>query len=183
MARIDYPDTARPEVADVLGRLPVPLNVARMCAHSPVLAGAAMDLGVTILSRLSLSARRRELVILLVARHTGCAYEWVQHAPIALAAGLSQTEIAALAVGGGEWPDPADRALVEAVADLLNEDDITEPVWRRLEAVFPPDQIVEAILVAGYYRMLAGYLNGLRVDADPQGEEVVELATTRPDGR
>jgi 4-carboxymuconolactone decarboxylase len=183
MARMDYPDTALPEVQEVIARLPVPLNLARMAAHAPVLAGSVLDLGVTILSRLSLPARRRELVILLVARHTGCAYEWAQHVPIALAAGVSETEIAAIAVGAESWSDPADQALAAAVADLLHHDSVTETVWRRVAAVLPPDEIVEACLVAGYYRMLAGFLNAFQIDVDPQGEGVVDLATTRPDGR
>jgi 4-carboxymuconolactone decarboxylase len=182
MARIDYPDDARPEVKDVIARLPVPLNLARMAAHAPVLGGPALDLGVTILSRLSLPARRRELVILLVARHTGSTYEWAQHVPIALAAGLTATEIAAVAVGAMDWADPTDQALVDAVTDLLDTDGITEPVWQRLTAAFPPEQLVEACLVAGYYRMMAGFMNAFQIDVDPQGEGLATLATTRPNG-
>lgn len=92
MARMLYPE--RP--ADALARLPVPLNAFRMMSHAPDLTGPAIGLGFALLGQTQHPTKIRELVVIAVAAHTRCRYESVQHTPIALAAGVTAEQLAAI---------------------------------------------------------------------------------------
>src|SRR3989304_5064541 len=99
MARLPYvdPATAPEHVREMLGKLPVPLNIFRMMAHAEDDFRPLIRLGTAIPGRQKLSAKVRELVILRVGRLSQARYEWVQHVPIALATGATQEQTDALA--------------------------------------------------------------------------------------
>src|SRR5258708_24939573 len=71
--------------------------------RSPVIGGADQDYGEAIRGHSTLSARMRELVILVVAYHADCAYELFAHEPMGRAAGLEDSQLGALRAGD----DPA----------------------------------------------------------------------------
>src|SRR5262245_18464784 len=98
MARLPYvdPATAPAEVKDLLGCLPVKLNVFLMMAHAETNFRPLVQLGTSILGRQKLSPRLRELTILRVAQLSPARYEWVQHESIAEAVGVPRAQIEAL---------------------------------------------------------------------------------------
>lgn len=101
MARIAYPDLdkASPEVRDMLGRLPAPANIFNMMAHAETCLKPVMKLGGTMLGKLELDPKLRELCLLHAVRLEGGGYEWEQHVPIALDLGCTEAQIAALKSG------------------------------------------------------------------------------------
>ena len=178
MARIPYPE--RP--SDAVARLPVPLNAFRMLSHSPPLTGPAIDLGLAVLRESTLPVRLRELVVMAVAAATQCAYGSVQHRPIALNAGVTPEQLAAVAerrADGPEFDEPESAALTAAF-ELVSRHTLSEGTLAVLRACFTDRQVVEIVTTTGYYVMLAGLLNGLGVDIDPSGEQFLGLVGGAP---
>ena len=77
MPRIPYPDLekASSEVREMLGRLPAPANIFNMMAHAQTCVKPMMKLGGTLLGKLELDSKLRELCLLhavkLDERHFG----------------------------------------------------------------------------------------------------------------
>ncbi|MFI6770744.1 carboxymuconolactone decarboxylase family protein [Streptomyces sp. NPDC050355] len=162
MAAIPYP--AQPSQS--IYRFPATLNAFRLISHAETLIGPTVDLGIAILTDSALTPRHRELVVMTVARTIDCPYELAQHTPIALDAGLTP----------GQPSTDADLAVTAAVRELLRTHTMTAPVIEALGRHFDHRQTVEIALITGYYVMLAGVMNGLRVDIDPQGEKFINFA-------
>src|ERR1700747_104006 len=89
MVQISYPDPAEiPEpLAGMLAALPGVAASDRL-AHSPVLAEHFLRLAQAQFTALELPERARELVILSVAARGRCEFEYQQHIPISMAAGV-----------------------------------------------------------------------------------------------
>ena len=98
VARIPYPDLdkADPQVREMLGRLPAPANIFTMLAHAPTCVKPVMKLGGTLLGKLQLDPKLRELCLLYAVSRVGGDYEWMQHLPIARDLGCGQAQITAL---------------------------------------------------------------------------------------
>jgi 4-carboxymuconolactone decarboxylase len=58
--------------------------------RSPQLMGRIGDVGAYLRFESTLDARIRELAICVAARHTANQFEWLMHAPLAVAAGVAQ---------------------------------------------------------------------------------------------
>jgi alkylhydroperoxidase family enzyme len=129
-------------------------------------------LGGFFLTRGDLPARDRELVVLRTAWRSGCEYEWAQHVLIGARAGLSEDEMSRVAQPGlaGPWP-ARDAALLQAADEIADQADISEETWAELCAVYSQAQVMELVMLAGFYRMTAGFLNatGVRKEADLPG--------------
>ncbi|MGW3123871.1 carboxymuconolactone decarboxylase family protein [Streptomyces sp. NPDC001107] len=178
MARIPYPE--RP--SDAVARLPVPLNAFRMLSHAPPLTGPTIELGLAVLRESTLSVRLRELVVMAVAAATRCAYESAQHHPIALDAGVTPEQLAAIAerrADGREF-DESESAAVTAAFELVARHTLSEDTLAALRASFTDRQVIEIVTTTGYYVMLAGLMNGLGVDVDPSGEQFLGLVNRDP---
>ncbi|WP_406127576.1 carboxymuconolactone decarboxylase family protein [Streptomyces sp. NBC_00989] len=172
MAAIPYPERS----AEAVDALPTPLNAFRMLSHAPDLPGPAIELGMAVLGS-SIPVRLRELVVMSVAAYTDCAYEIVQHRPIALHAGLTLDQLAAvveLRSEDGEF-DEVESALLTATEELLARHTLTDATLGTLRKHLTDRQLVELITTVGYYTMLAGLMNGLNVDIDPAGEKYLGL--------
>jgi len=179
MARLPYvdPATAPDAVRDLLSRLPVPLNVFRMMAHSEHGFRPLVGLGTAILGRQKLDARLRELVILRVARLSPARYEWVQHVPIAEAVGASAAEVAALERDDIEADcfGPLERLVLRFATEVVRDVRASDATFSALAARLSPQEIVEVILTVGYYMMIARLLETTAVDLDPAvGTRVVD---------
>jgi NAD(P)-dependent dehydrogenase (short-subunit alcohol dehydrogenase family) len=60
-----------------------------------------------------------------------------------------------------------DAALVAMVDELCECNDITELTWVELARPYSPRQLVELVLLVGYYRMVSGVLNAVGVEREP----------------
>lgn len=184
MARLPYVDpAAAPEaVREALARLPVQLNIFRMMAHAETSFRPMLSLGMSILAQQELSAKLRELVILRVARLSAARYEWVQHVPIALAAGATEAQVAALECGNIDDAafDALERAVLRFTTEVVERVRASDEAFAAVAALVSPRQVVELLLTIGYYMMIARLLESTAVDLDPPaGTRIVDAGRGR----
>jgi AhpD family alkylhydroperoxidase len=185
MARLPYvdPTQAPPEVREALEALP-PLNIFRTLAHAETSLRPALRLGGAILGAQQLEAHLRELAILRVARLTGAEYEWIQHVAIARAVGVSDAQVAALADGNAEADcfDERERLVLRVATEVVEDAGTSEATFAAAREHFSPREIVELIVAAGYYQLLAALMNSVDIDLDePVGTAVIDSAASRRD--
>jgi alkylhydroperoxidase family enzyme len=171
MARIPYPDLAKasPEVRDMLGRLPSTINVFHMLAHAETCLKPVMKLGGTLLGKLELDPKLRELCLLHAVKLEGGEYEWLQHIPIALDLGATQAQIDALEHGeeGAACFDGRERAALALTREVVVGVRASEATLATARTHFNERVLVELILMAGFYIMLARLTETLGVENDP----------------
>lgn len=149
------------------GPATTPLNIFATLAHHPKVMRRSNQLGGTLLFSGSLPARDREIVILRVGWNCRSVYEFGQHTLIGARSGLSQAEIRALAGGDtGSW-SRHDRALVDLADDLCEGDCVSDATWSALAERFGHGEMIELVVLAGYYRLISGFLNSTGVQLDP----------------
>lgn len=115
-----------------------------------------------------LPRRDTELLILRVARLTGCDYERGHHEELGRRAGLSAAEIERVGEGPAApgWT-PRQARLLRAADELHASGDIGDGLWGELAAEFDEPRLIELCLLVGHYEMLAMTLKALRVQPDP----------------
>jgi 4-carboxymuconolactone decarboxylase len=145
------------------------LNIFRTLTHNRPLYKGFLALGGHLLGGGGLPAREREIVILRTGFRCGSEYEFGQHTRIGRDAGLRDDEIEGLA-GDSDWSDD-DRALVDMVDELCAADVVSESTWQRLSSRWSDDQMLELLVLAGYYRLVSGLLNsvGVALESDTPG--------------
>ncbi|HSC84887.1 MAG TPA: carboxymuconolactone decarboxylase family protein [Pseudomonas sp.] len=144
-----------------------PLKLFRSMAHNPrvlqrMLAGGLLDRG-------SIELRERELLILRATAVCGAEYEWGVHvAGFAGKAGFSAEQIADTC---SEHIDPtlwsqADQALLDLVDSLHASASVGDPLWQRLGMHFSAEQLIECLLLVGFYHAVSFVVNGLQVELE-----------------
>ncbi len=137
-------------------------------AHHPDLLRRWTVFGNHVLSKSTLDARSREILILRAAWLCQADYEWGQHIEIALRAGLSREEIDRVPAGADAagWSEH-DRVLLRAADELHGDQFLSDTSWQALRARFDTRQIMDLIFTVGQYTMLAMALNsfGTQLDA------------------
>jgi 4-carboxymuconolactone decarboxylase len=142
-----------------------PYNVMRALAHHPMVLQRLNALGGVYATHSTIPLRVREIVVLRVAGRAGCGYQLAAHAPVARSAGLDEREVERI-VGGGQLDDPGEQALLALADELHSSDDVSDATWAVLSADWGPADLVELVTLAGFYRLLAGFLNVMRVPVD-----------------
>ena len=143
------------------------LNIFRTLARNKPLYKGFLALGGHLLGADGLPAREREIVILRTGFRCGSEYEFGQHTRIGHGAGLRDEEIARLAeVGDAQWSDE-DRALVAMVDELCDDDVVSDATWQKLASRWNDEQMLELLVLAGYYRLVSGLLNSAGVALEP----------------
>lgn len=148
-----------------------PLNLFRVLVRYPELMKRVNALGGMFMAHSSLPSREREIVILRVSWSSGCEYEFAQHAPIGRRAGLTQEEIDLLGrpVDAGDW-DEEDAALIRLTDEIVQDLEVSDETWDLVSRRHDVNQMMELVLLAGYYQMLAAFLQTLRVPLEEGSE-------------
>ena len=120
-------------------------------------------LGREIRFNLGLSARHREIVILLVAEAEDSDFERYAHNKAAARAGLSAAEIAGLADGSFAAAGVAEALLVELASALIAGHELDDDLWMRAVDALGPATVFEVVTLVGYYRMMALQLRAFRL--------------------
>ena len=145
-----------------------PLNIFGTLGHHPALLKRFNVLGGLFLNKGTLPEREREIVILRVGWNCRAVYEFGQHTIIGKRVGLKDAEIAALIRKPASYAWRADDAALIALADDLCTDDcVSDRTWQQLAGRWDEAQLVELVMVAGFYRMVSGFLNSTGVSLDP----------------
>ncbi len=144
-----------------------PLNIFGTLGHHPKLLKRFNLLGGFLLNKGLLPPRERELVILRVGANARAEYEFGQHTVIGLGCGLTQAEVDALvdAPDDHAWSDD-DRALIALADDLHADDCVSDSTWAQLSTRWSDAQITELLVLAGFYRLVSGFLNSTGVQLD-----------------
>jgi len=146
---------------------PPPLNIFRTLAHNRPLYKGFLGLGGHLLGGEVIPVREREIVILRTGWQCGSEYEFGQHTTIGIDGGLTAAEVAALAdVGDGAWSD-ADADLIAMADELCANDAVSEPTWQRLAVRWSAEELLELVVLCGYYRLVSGLLNSVDVALEP----------------
>ncbi len=155
-------------LASTILRDGAPLNIFGTLAHHPRLLDRFNRFGGFLLNRGLVPPRERELVILRVGANARSEYEFGQHTLMGRAAGLSDHEIAALATAPSAHPwSPGDLDLIAMADELCADDCVGEATFAALAERWDTDQLIELIVVAGFYRLVSGFLNSFGVESDP----------------
>jgi 4-carboxymuconolactone decarboxylase len=145
---------------------PMP-GVLGLLGHHPRLAADWLAFSGGLLDDPALDPRDRELLILRVAWRADCRYEWEQHARMAVAAGLTAEQVAAVAEPTSACWDDGQRDLLAAVDEMLDGHRVGDRTWGRLAARFDERALLEVLFVIGSYVCLALVLNSAGLEPDP----------------
>jgi len=159
-----------PEVEELLDKTRIrqgpPLNIFATMAHHPRLLKRFNVLGGLFMGRGVLPARERELVILRTAWRTGCVYEFGQHRLLATREGLTEDEIRRVTEESTEWPE-GDAPLIRLADEVHTNRDVSDELWAHLKRRWGEAELIELVALAGFYGMVATFLNATRVQLDP----------------
>jgi alkylhydroperoxidase family enzyme len=126
--------------------------------------------GASLLDRGPLSLRDREIVIDRTCALNRCEYEWGVHVTaFAEAAHLTADEIRATVRGDADTPcwSSAEQALLAAVDALHVGATLSAAEFERLGTHYDTDQILEIILLCGFYRTVSYLANALDLPLEP----------------
>ena len=171
MARLPYADLNAPEAAPLVEQIiaergsVVPLY--QMLLHSPSIAKGWLNHLTGIRHNSSLAGDLRELVIMRVALLNRAPYEADQHAPIALAEGLSQAQLDALP----DWPDtetftPIQRAVLASKDTMTLNVQVEPAVFQDVRQYFDERLTVELTATIATYNMVSRFLEALHIHSD-----------------
>ena len=136
-------------------------------------AGSLLDKG-------PLNLRAREIVIDRTCALNRCEYEWGVHVAIfAQAAGLTQDQVRATACENADapcWPE-AERVLIAAVDALHHRATWSDAEFRALAAHFDDAQILEIIMLCGFYRTVSYFANSLALPLEETAARFPATAT------
>jgi 4-carboxymuconolactone decarboxylase len=152
-----------------------PLALFRTLAVHPQLAARMRPVGAGILAHGTLAPREREIVIHRTCARTGAEYEWGVHVlAFGRPLGLSEEQIAATV--HGTPTDPAfserDGLLVAMVDELHERSTVSQQLWASLAGHFDEQQLLELLIVAGWYRLLSYVINAAAIELEPWAERL-----------
>ena len=172
-----WDESLRRVVDDMNGR---PLNVHSLMANHPGLLDAWWNFRNYSVSGGDLAQRDCELVILRVAVHMRCWYEWASHVDRGLAAGLQEDEIDRV-LDGPAAPGWSLREvqLLQAVDDLVEYRAIRSSTLEHLSAHFSSQQILDLVSLQGAYITLGCMINTWNPPLDEHIAARLPEGTTR----
>ncbi len=165
-----------PDVAEHLARaMPAwakmePLALFRTWARHLPLARALRPLGRHVLAEGALAPWDRELLILRTCALCGAEYEWGVHVvsyPPRL--GIPEEKVRATRSARPDDPlwEPRESLLLR-VADALHETaTLDDGLWEEAARVWSEAELLELLVVAGFYHAVSFTVNALRLPPEP----------------
>jgi 4-carboxymuconolactone decarboxylase len=163
-----------PEVAEHLAAMMPPgvepLGLFRTLARNPrvlarIRAGSLLDRG-------SLDRADRELAILRTCARCGSEYEWGVHVVVfARRYGIAEDKISGTVLWETLHPGWAlkERAIVRLADELHDTSTVGDDLWTELERHFEPAQVVELLVLIGFYHAISFVTNGLSIALEKAG--------------
>ena len=141
--------------------------------HNAELANRIQQLGEHLRYGNSLSLAQIELIVLTVARHWNCQYEWFAHERIArTTTDLADGIIKALAQGQTPANMTAEEATLHALAkESLANGEPSDAVYEQAAKFFGRAGVLDALALTGYYSMMAMILNSSKIPL-PEGTPI-----------
>jgi 4-carboxymuconolactone decarboxylase len=153
---------ARVDVAGPMGEA----NIFTTLVRAPGVFRRWLAFGGALL-RGAVPARDRELLILRTAVNCVAPYEWGQHVRLGRLAGLSDEEVARVAIGPDDPGWSGEDATLLRVADELHATStLSDELYGVLSDRYDDEQLIEVLMLVGHYHLVAMTLNALRVAND-----------------
>lgn len=170
-----------PDCKEILKRIPgdalkgkyAPVNVLGTLMYNPETLGPFLDYWVSSKSKMGLTVREQELVILRMACHYRCNYVWKHHVPVAVEFGVTDDLLAAVK----EFPLPPvfnarEEALLVLTDELVTERDIRDYIFGKFRGLLKDSELIDLISLVSQYVFFSLTNNALRVQVEPSLEEI-----------
>jgi alkylhydroperoxidase family enzyme len=149
-----------------------PIALFRLFARNVPMMTAMSGWGsYELSSRLSLPRREREIVIDRTCARCGAEYEWGVHVDVfAARVRLTAEQIRSLTHGGAAdpcWTEERERLLIRAVDALHDHHDIDDDLWANLSDVFDAAQLLDLIVLCGWYHAISFIARASRLPNEP----------------
>ena len=145
-----------------------PLTLFRTLAREPRLFRRFMAAG--LLDKGTITLRDREIAIDRTCARCGAEYEWGIHvAFFAERVGFGREELRATTAEGHDarcWSE-RDRLIVRLADQLHETATLDDALWSELTREFRDEQLLELILLAGFYHMVSFVVNAIRLPPEP----------------
>ncbi len=132
---------------------------------SRLMAGGLLDKG-------SVSLRERELVIDRTCWRCGSEYEWGVHvAFFGERVRLTPEEVRGLCMDDVDATpfSPRERLLLRLCDELHASSTVSDALWEQLAREWAPGQLLELLVLAGYYHTISFLTNALRLPLESFG--------------
>jgi len=113
----------------------------------------------------------QSFLVLQVAAHEGTAYEWEQHVSISQAAGVREDQFIAIAeqrFDDGEAFVLRERVLLNFGKIILEQGKAPGVVFKHTLEHFTIQELSDAMIVIGYYRLLSIFIQTFNIPIDAQ---------------
>ena len=143
-------------------------NLYRVIGLSPPLLRAWLDFAWPLRLHAKTPRKLRELLILRGAQVSQTEYEWTHHVQMALAAGVTQSQIDALAVSGTSVLfTPQEKAVIRLAEEVTRGPAATPACIESLKQQgFEDAEVVELVLTASFYVCVSRFLKSMGVELE-----------------
>lgn len=174
-------DDLRPEWLAILDRLPgsgfkgegFPRNLLGILMHNPETLGLFLDYWVTSKSKMGLTVREQELVILRMGVLYRSEYVWKHHVKVGREFGIGDAELDAIRQGTyGAFAAPRERALLELTDAFMKDRSLSPALWSRTRDILARRDFVDLISLVSQYVLFALTNVCLQVQLEPAVAEL-----------
>lgn len=143
-----------------------PRNVLGSIMHNPETLETFLDYWVTAKSKMGLSVREQELVILRMACLYSSDYVWKHHLPVGREFGIAQEELAALHAGQHAAFCQREAALLALTDEMVNYRSVRPECWNQHRPSLEERDVVDLISLVSQYVFFALMNNVLQVQVE-----------------
>src|SRR5574340_1410159 len=169
-------DDLRPEWVEILGRLPgtglkgdgFPRNVLGILMQNQETLGPFMDYWVTSKSKMGLTVREQELVILRMAVLYRSEYVWKHHVKVAREFDINDAEFDAIRQGAyAPIEAERERAFLELTDAFVYDRSLPPELWDRTRGILAPRDFIDLISLVSQYVLFALVNVCMQVQLEP----------------
>lgn len=139
------------------------LNVLKMMSGTGDFFPALVGMVQAVFGERDIDDKHREVIILRAASVLNCPYEWQANERMAHNAGLTKSEIDAIADGPVSELDDDYQRLIAATDELLTSGTLTDRTLQSLLDAFGTTTTRKYIVTIAWFSLLSLFLNGTRV--------------------
>lgn len=139
----------------------IPLDLTLL--HSPAITNGWNSFLGAIRTKTSISADLRELAICRVAVLNRAYFEWTQHCPLALEAGISREGLKTIRDGTPGDLNEKQNAVLDFTTASTKDGRVADEVFERLKKYFSNKEIVEIVATVAAYNCVSRFLVALDV--------------------
>jgi 4-carboxymuconolactone decarboxylase len=174
-------DDLRPEWMEILGRLPgtglkgegFPRNLLGILMQNQETLGTFLDYWVTSKSKMGLTVREQELVILRMGVLYRSEYVWKHHVKVGREFGIDDDELDSIRLGSyATFTVERERDLLELTDAFVNDRSLSPELWKRTRDVLDSRDFVDLISLVSQYVLFALTNVCMQVQLEPAVAEL-----------